>query len=84
MKKGKKIDYDLNMNDYSQMYDYNLITLRLITQLWRGERIEEREKSVEERMRKVWGKKCERKGHILQRYIGSEKFNTCQLRTIST
>jgi hypothetical protein len=33
MKKGKKIDYDLNMNDYSQMYDYNLITLRLITQL---------------------------------------------------
>ena len=30
MKKGKKSDYDLNMNDYSQMYDYNLITLRLI------------------------------------------------------
>ncbi len=22
------------MNDYSQIYDYNLITLRLITQLW--------------------------------------------------
>jgi len=33
MKKGKKSDYDLNMNDYSQMYDYTLITLRLITQL---------------------------------------------------
>ena len=33
MKKGKKSDYDLNMNDYSQIYDYNLITLRLITQL---------------------------------------------------
>jgi len=33
MKKGKNSDYDLNMNDYSQMYDYNLITLRLITQL---------------------------------------------------
>jgi len=32
--KGKKSDYDLNMNDYSQIYDYNLITLRLITQLW--------------------------------------------------
>jgi len=24
------------MNDYSQIYDYNLITLRLITQLWSG------------------------------------------------
>ena len=36
MKKGKKSDYDLNMNDYSQMYDYNLITLRLITQLCLG------------------------------------------------
>ena len=23
MKKGKKSDYDLNMNDYSQIYDYN-------------------------------------------------------------
>ena len=34
MKKENKSDYDLNMNDYSQIYDYNLITLRLITQLW--------------------------------------------------
>jgi len=34
MKKEKKSDYDSNMNDYSQIYDYNLITLRLITQLW--------------------------------------------------
>ena len=34
MKKEKKSDYDLNMNDYSHIYDYNLITLRLITQLW--------------------------------------------------
>ena len=33
MKKEKKSDYDLNMNDYSQIYDYNLITLRVITQL---------------------------------------------------
>ena len=33
-KRKKKSDYDLNMNDYSQIYDYNLITLRLITQLW--------------------------------------------------
>ncbi len=33
MKKEKKSDYDLNMNDYRQIYDYNLITLRLITQL---------------------------------------------------
>jgi len=33
MKKEKKSDYDSNMNDYSQIYDYNLITLRLITQL---------------------------------------------------
>jgi len=29
---GKIID-DMNMNDYSQMYDYNLITFRLITEL---------------------------------------------------
>ena len=34
MKKGKKSDYDLNMNDYSQIYDYNLINLRLKTQLF--------------------------------------------------
>jgi len=34
MKKEKKSDYDLNMNDYSQIYDYNLTTLRPITQLW--------------------------------------------------
>ena len=34
MKKEKKSDYDLNMNDYSQIYDYNLITLKVITQLW--------------------------------------------------
>ncbi len=27
MKKEKKSDYDLNMNDISQIYDYNLITL---------------------------------------------------------
>jgi len=33
MKKENKSDYDLNLNDYSQTYDYNLITLRLITQL---------------------------------------------------
>ena len=33
MKNEKKSDYDLNMNDYSQMYDFNFITLRLITQL---------------------------------------------------
>ena len=28
MKKGKKSDYDLNMNDYSQIYDYNLIIVK--------------------------------------------------------
>ena len=33
MKKENKSDYELNMNDYSHIYDYNLITLRLITQL---------------------------------------------------
>ncbi len=40
--KGKKSDYDLNMNDYSQIYDYNLIILRLITQLWIWQKKEER------------------------------------------
>ena len=30
---GKKSDYDLDMNDFSQTYDNNLITLRLINQL---------------------------------------------------
>ena len=34
MKKEKKTDYDLNMNDYIQIYDHNLTTLRLITQPW--------------------------------------------------
>ena len=34
MKNEKKSDYNLNMNDDSQIYDYILITLRLITQLW--------------------------------------------------
>jgi len=33
MNKENKSDYDLNMNDYSHIYDYNLITLRLITLL---------------------------------------------------
>ena len=56
MKKGKKSDYDLNMNDYSQMYDYNLITLRLITQLWFDKKMREnkqKQKQETENIRKL-------------------------------